>query len=828
MRVKSTGFEQARQVTAGVDAMLRAWFARWYENARSDWCLLAVGGYGRSELCPHSDIDLLIILNGRKRPPEIETILTRLVYPLWDAGWSASYSVRTLRQTLKDAENDFFLRTALLDARFLCGSERLFMRFCDRFEQQSPRTVKRFMFDLGLHNQKRYETFGDASYILEPDLKDGRGGLRDYHGMRWLAKASMGLKDLAALEAHAVIGPLDCHELEAAVDFLLRIRHRLHTIAGRKNDRLDFEYQEIIARELAFEDCSRTLAVEMFMKQFHRSTLTIKSITEAAMLNITMRLRPQHTRRPIARGEHFALDSGCVAFTKPDDVQPLHCLQAFSQVADLGLPLHPQTRAFIREHLQLIPKLRHNGEAKAAFLSILDAPFPESALVSLLETGVLERFIPEFERIKGRIQYDVYHTFTVDMHCIHAVDILRNLEDTEASERVSDRPALLLAGLLHDIGKGHGGDHAQAGGSMAYAIARRLDLTRAQAELVRFLVANHLILSNTALRRDLTDEKVAAELALKMGDSRRLSMLYLLSIADARATGPSGWNDWKASLFHELFHKALTILEKGDLKDPKSITRLDRKWEQLITQAPSELGAKQAGRLWALPQAYILAFDVPEIIAHLQLSALIHTPHDLGIKVTDRGDRSVLTMIAQDRPGLVATLTGLLACRHIDIHRAKVFTWGDGLAVDAFEVTPPWRDYRDWDRLPLLFQRITTGELDLAQEIAAAKPLLRPRRRLKLGHAPRIAIDNATSDFFTLIEVYAEDRLGLLHDITRTMNQLGLDIHRALIANKGDLAADVFYVVNAQGEKIEDEQEREHITDELVKELNHRPLGAPL
>lgn len=789
-----------------MDARIRALFDIHYRHNHDGWCMAAVGGYGREDLCPYSDIDILIILKKRIREAEIQTILGNIIYPLWDAGLNASYSIRTTRQALSDCRSDFFFQTSLLDMRYLCGDERVCSQLTRDLKkaQQGRRAAHRFYHDIDAHNQKRYEKFGDASYILEPDLKDGQGGLRDYHSLIWLAKYTLGLDDIAALEKEGIISPLDRQELDHALDFILRIRFRLHSLTGRKNDRLDFANQEIIARELAFEGCRLKMAVEMLMKQLHRSTLAVKSISTAVFLAIKIRLGLSDSRPPQKLGRGVTLQSGLITFADPDLEHPESLITIFEPLALHAIALHPKARSFIRNNLDLIAKARNHPEAQAAFLRILQGPHAAKTLTLMLELGLLERFIPELEKIKSRIQYDVFHTYTVDMHSIHTIAELRGLTELEpeVNAYVHDREAFFLAGLLHDIGKGHGRDHAQTGAAIAYNIARRLGLPRASAELVRFLVLNHLILAHTALRRDLSEEKVAFEFARKVMDVQRLAMLYLLTIADSKATGESAWSDWKAALLKELYHKTLTILVKGDLKDPHNLSRLDHKWAELIEHIGTAPG--EDGPLWILPQAYILAFDVPAIITHLRASARVQSPRDIQIQVCPTGSRFSLTVIARDRPGLIALLTGILAYRHINIHSAKVFTWLNGLALDVFEVSAPWPDYQAWDQIEELFQRIVDGKLDLSQTIAETRPLIQGHKVLRLSTAPTIVIDNDASDFFTIIEVYAEDRIGLLHAITKAIHAQGLDIHRAIITNKADLAADIFYVVDAQGEKVDD------------------------
>ena len=822
---EASGIAQARKRSQDIDGRIRALFEARYGHDHDGWCITAVGGYGRQDLCPHSDIDLLIILMKRIPQADLQAILSGIIYPLWNEGLSASYSIRTIRQALSDCRSDFFFQTSLMDMRHLCGDTRVSDKLAHGLHKnlQGNRALRQFFSDLSLHSQKRHAKYGDASYILEPDLKDGQGGLRDYHGMLWLAQTVLDIKDPATLETTGIISSLDCRELERALDFLLRLRSRLHTLAERKNDRLHFEYQEIIAREFAFEGCRIKMAVETLMQDLHRSTLAIKSISTAVFTFCRTRLGLADSESPRKLGRDFAVASVMITFADPDPGRPEELITIFEPLAMHDYDLHPMARTFIRNNLNLSAKARSHPSAQRAFLKILELPYASKALTLMLELGVLEHFIPETEKIKGRIQYDVYHTYTVDMHSIHTTAHLKALAalEPEAFAHVRNPAVLFLAGFLHDIGKGHGRDHARTGAGIAYTIARRLDLPRESAELVRFLVLNHLILANTALRRDLSEEKVAFDCARTVQDAQRLSMLYLLTIADSKATGEAAWTDWKAALIKELYYKALMILLKGDLRDPRNVTRLEHKWEALIEHVGVEPAIQEAGGLWVLPQAYILAFDVPTIIEHLRFSGGILTLKDIHVHVAPQGAHFSLTVIARDRPGLIALLTGILASRHINIHTAKVFTWLNGLALDVFEVSPPWPDYDTWDQIAGMFRRIVDLEIDLAKALAGIRPLLKQQRKVCSEATPTVIIDNESSDFFTLIEVYAEDRIGLLHAITEALHVQGLNIHRAIITNKADLAADIFYVVDANGDKIVDEDDQSRIMAALSSAALH-------
>jgi [protein-PII] uridylyltransferase len=809
------------ELTERTDRTITDLFEKRFGGNELGWAIIALGGYGRKELCPFSDVDILLLAHRKTAQGDIEKALKEMMYPLWDNGYTASYSVRTISQALKDSRGDFFFRTSLMDARFICGSQDLFDKLMDAMAADSRfRNARGFLEDMNAHVRKRHEKYGDASYILEPDIKDGYGGLRDYHCLLWVGK----IMSLAGknLDQSGNLSSIDREELDKAVDHLLNIRSLLHKISGRKNDRLSFEYQEALADTMGYKGNGYESGAELFMKHFHRSALTIKSISEAMLASYALALGLLKPARDKLIDSHFSLTAGRVSFTRPQEIlkMPHLIILLFSYMAELGVSMTPQARDQIRNALVIVAEARESIEAKEEFLRIFSCKEPGMALTAMLETGVLERFLPEFESIKGRTQFDVYHTYTTDLHSINTVRELKalQLEEKEIFADLDDIEALYLGAFLHDIGKGYGRPHTETGAPIARNIACWLGLSDDRTELVAFLVRHHLLLPDIAYKRDLSDEKVAIECAQMARDSCTLSKLYLLSVADARATGPRAWDDWKASLLRELYLKAIHSLQRGILRDPMNMIVLEQRWEQLISEVPTELGLRHGGRLWALPQAYILHTELDAIKRHIKLSTRLSSPNDMTIDVQDRGEHASLTIITRDRPGLFAMLTGILTINHLDIVSSKVFTWLDGIAVDEFTVLPPWRGYNQWNKITDQFSLASSGSIDIGEYVSSTNPL-KSFPKISSSSEPTVTVDNELSDFFTLIEVHSPRKFGLLFRIARTITSLGLNIHRAFLSHAGDPCTDVFYVVDESGEKITDGNSRDRIIQEILRAI---------
>jgi len=556
-----------REHTQVIDSHLQQQFKQC--PAAADMALIAVGGYGRRELFPFSDIDLLLLHQGAG-DAALNSAAEAIFYPLWDAGLDVGHSVRTRQQCIGDAAADFFFQVAFLDARLIAGSNQLFQELQSDYQQKFINGQRRnFLEQMIQHREHRLKTFAKHSYLLEPHIKEGRGGLRDIQAIMWTAKTLFGLKDMAAIHEAGILSAAEYKEITGAWEHLIQIRNRLHYLSGRKNDQLFFEHQEEISKQFHYRASTGIRAVEQFMRKVYDNLQTIAVSTDLFFAHVQETIVPPRSAEDDKTLENGIFSRrGCIHLGSRQELRrrPVLILRLFLQAAKTGLPVHHQTRKLITANLDLLAKIQRSAAAGQTFLEILSADQkPPATLEAMLECGVLAAYLPEFAHLKSLAQHDVYHIFTVDYHLIQTVAALKDITaDSHNIFSVIQNPKILfLAALLHDIGKGYGTDHAAKGARLAEETGRRLGLNAGEIKTLVFAIRQHLFLSETALRRDLEDSDLIARCAGIVQSTERLAILYLLSIADAMATGPANWNDWKAALLMELYLKIALFLEKS-------------------------------------------------------------------------------------------------------------------------------------------------------------------------------------------------------------------------------------------------------------------------
>ena len=800
---------------------------------------VAVGGYGRSELCLHSDIDI-IILFGSKIPAAAKRLSDDIFFPLWDLGLDIGYGIRTARDCLTLSRNDFQVLTSMMDARFICGDSPLFLSLTESLYKKvivkKATAFGQWLEDL---DKIRMDSFGDASYLLEPHLKEGIGGLRDYHHLLWLAKAFFRARIPRDLEYLGKLSHKEYRALEENLAFIWLVRNHLHHFSGRRNDRLSFEYQEKIARTLGFQDKKGVLAVEEFLGRLHVCMSSVKEIHHSFVTtHVPKKFRQKKgIQTPdMSQGLHVVhneinFDSAIAILSKP-----FLLMEIFEQSSLLNCLLSMEARRLVREFLYLVDdSFRASHEAIRGFFNILGGKNADS-LNQMFETGFLDAFIPEFARIRDRVQFDAYHTFPVGRHSLEAVRQLKNLPDEKEIillDIFSDLPdpePLFLAALFHDIGK-NGKDHSQRGVHITRKILERFGYDKERAEEVLFLIRHHLLLAETATRRDLNDEKVVVLCARAIRDLERLKMLYLLTWADSRATGPRAWNEWTANLVQELFFKISRILETGELATRGASLKVGKTKAQVGREMEDRMSTGDLNELFeVMPPRYLLNTRPKDIALHLEMfmgfKERLNKHQATAFSVQAREVESEgcweLTFLAKDRPGLFSDVAGVLALNNINILSAQIYTWRDGTAVDIFKVSQPL-DAVDtagtWKRVERGLKQTFTGKLSLEYRLGqkAAPSLLSQVK--KPARPPKVIVDNETSDFFTLIEVFADDRVGLLYLITRCLFDLRLDIRISKISTKGDQVADIFYVRDLDGQKIVDKEQLLEIERSLLHRL---------
>lgn len=792
---------------------------------------VAVGGYGRKDLFLHSDIDVMILF-GAKIPSLAKGLAEEVFYPLWDLGLDLGHGIRGIKDCVNLARDDFEVLTSLMDARFVCGDSPLYFSLMELLQRKAvSRKAAYFARWLEERDKIRMSTFGDASYLLEPNLKEGIGGLRDYHHILWLSKVYFNLLVPRDLEYGGVLSHREYEELRHSLDFIGLVRNHLHHLSGRKNDRLSFEHQERIARILGFQDQGDLLAVEQFLGRLHAVMAAIKSLHRSFVLNhLPKRQSAGNGERTEVLSEAVEFAQGEINFRSATSIvsRPHLLLEAFAWSCRMNRPLSLEAKRLIREFLYLVDEdFRKSREVVRTFLSILGSPHAFETLEQMDELGFLGALIPEFQQVRDRVQFDNYHIYPVGTHLLQSLRNLKNLGKEKnilflsIFSDLSNQEPLLLASLLHDIGK-VGKDHARRGTTLARGILERMGYDEKAAADVLFLISHHLLLAETATRRDLNEEKVIVLCARTIGTVERLKMLLLLTWADSLATGPRAWNNWTENLVLELFFKILHTLEKGELATPDASRRVKGTLQKVRRELADRMDPSEAEALFEnMSPRYVLELDPREMVRHIRVfrefqEGLQHNPSEpfrLDAREEPAEDAWEVLFMAKDRPGLFADLAGVLALHNINILSAHIYTWLDGTAVDIFRVSRPvdpmdveqtWKKVRH--DLTLTFG----GKLSLPYRLAQKSLQSLLARPLKSTRQPEVRVDNESSDFFTLIEVFASDRIGLLHLITHTLFQLRLDIRIAKIATKGDQIADVFYVRDLDGQKIQD---KAHVTE---------------
>lgn len=810
------------------------------EINKNPYAIVALGGYGREEQCVHSDVDLLILF-GKGVPKHAEELIREMIYPLWDIGMDVGYATRSVKECLRLAGGDLNILTPLLNARFVCGMSMLFSDLMTQLMDKIVRKRSEELFKTLVETTRvRHAQYGNSADLLEPNLKEGQGGLRDYHTMLWLARLKHDVRQPRDLEYFGLLSHSEYQDLRGALGLIWDVRNRLHHLCGRKCDQLHFENQIKIAEQLRFKAASGQQPVERFLGELHARMGIVKQ--QHLMLTHELGLAGSRRRPHRAAGpkpmEGLELNAaGMLCFTGPEEIlkRPELLIRIFEEGLHLKAPLSAEARRLVREFAYLLDSdLRASEEIVRAFERLLLAATASEVLDDMLGTGFLQAFIPEFGAIVNRVQYDEYHLFPVDKHLLRTVHMIKRLgEESKGSEplgarlyrELKNKTALLWAALLHDIGKASpDADHSSTGAEIARGILASKGLKPAAVDAAAFLVREHLFLIKTATRRDIHDEETAIACALRIKDTERLKMLYLLTVADAAATGPAAWNDWTSHLLREFFFKVLNILEKGELATEEAVAVIKRKHEALVASAGSAETRAERERIFpVLSPRYLLAVPEPHIAEHIELFRRLG-PADFAwdIRRSPDGSGRTVTICAKDRPGLVASIAGVFTLNNINILDVQVFTWRNHTALDIFEVTPPpdllFEDDK-WRRAEGHLKAVLTGEMDLRSALQPhlQTPRFRKQRAVRKPH--RVRVDNAGSSFFTIVEVFTHDFPGLLYSVTDALFQYGLDIWVAKIATKVDQVVDVFYVRDVNGQKVDDPQRVEDLKKAVLERL---------
>jgi [protein-PII] uridylyltransferase len=805
-------------------------------------CLVALGGYGRREMAPYSDVDLMVLYRpeAAKLVPEF---VRQVLHPLWDIGFQVGHSVRTVQDCLSLGLSDVTVRTSMMEARFLTGNAQLFQEFHAAYLRKVATVGVDKYLDLKLQERRReYEKFGETVYLLEPNVKKSKGGLRDLHVLQWAGLARYQAPTIRELSDRGVLSRQDYVVVSEAREFLLRVRALLHVHAGMAQEILSFDEQVWLAERFGFQDRPHLLAVEQFMQQYYRHTVGLQE----ASSRFVRRCQSQSLWRRLQRwlpaptvDTHF-VQSGD-ALTVPQDARsrvlesPALLLRLFDLARSRRLSIDTALLEDIHRHVEgLSDQGFCQPDVSATFLKILSGPGTAHTLEAMHRAHLLEKMIPVFATVRGLMQFNQYHKYTVDEHSLLAVGKAEALSEDpgvlgEVYREIKRKDLLHLAVLLHDLGKGQEEDHSEVGRRIAEETAIRLGLDEAERRTVMFLVHRHLLMAHTAFRRDPNDEKVVLPFAREVGTPEVLRKLLALTAADIAAVGPGVLTKWKESLLVELYFRTMQEVS-GERQAADAPERLKRIAAEVIEQ-PALRGQTDVSQAWIesqlsqFPLRYAYGTSPRRIAAHLD-----------GIRRLTSGDVLVsadfnealstceyaIVTFNDVIPGIFSKIAGVMAANGLQILDAQILTRQDGVVVDTFQVADP-----DYQGAPPQSRQESIGRM--IRSVLTAKEQIEDvvRRGTRLGavrppsrQPTEVRVDNETSDRYTILDVFADDRQGLLYVMTHAIFSQGLSVHAARISTRLDQAADVFYVTDAQGQKIEDLGQIERIRQGVRQQID--------
>jgi [protein-PII] uridylyltransferase len=816
-------------------------------------CIVATGGYGRGELAPGSDIDLLFV-RPFKQTAWGESVIEFILYMLWDLGLKVGHATRSLAESVRLSKLDITIRTAILEARFLWGDKELYEDLRKKFwNEVAVGTGRDFVEAKLAERDSRHERQGESRYLVEPNIKEGKGGLRDLQTLYWIGKYLYHVYDAADLVEHGVFTRDEYRTFQKAEAFLWNVRVHLHYLLGRAEERLSFDVQPALAAQLGYVDAEKPRrAVEAFMRAYFLVAKDVGDLTRifcAQLEEQHRKVRPSLTRmlpgflKPRGAADDFFVENGRLnanaAVFRQD---PVNILRLF-HIADVkNVDIHPNALRTVTRSLDLITDaVRNDPRANQAFLETLTSRHrPEWALRMMNEAGVLGRFIPEFGHAVGLMQFNMYHHYTVDEHLIRAIGNLAAIERGELKDvnpltsdiikRIQSRNVLYCAVLLHDMAKGLPGDHSDVGAVIAEALCPRLGLTANETKQVAWLVKNHLVMSDTAQRRDISDPKTVRDFVEQVQSPEMLRLLVILTVADIRAVGPGVFNGWKGQLLRELYYAAENMMTGGD-QAPSRGSRVAAAKAALEARLADFTPAQRQKALSRHYDNYWLAFEEDELERHARLMTRADLDGKLLALETISNDFRAITEImlyTPDNAGLFSQLAGAIAMSGGSIVDAKAFTTVDGFALDVFSVQDAEGGaFGDQERLNRLGQTI---EKTLRGEVWPRQQLAKRTQRTKASAfsiRPRINFDNEASRIATVIELECLDRPGLLYDMTQALFEAGLSISTSMIATYGERAVDVFYVRDGFGHKIVHPSRLDAVEKRLRAALAPPPLEAP-
>ncbi|MFC3704223.1 [protein-PII] uridylyltransferase [Devosia honganensis] len=808
--------------------------------------LSAVGGYGRGTLAPGSDIDLLFIL-PYKQTPWGEQVTEYILYMLWDLGQKVGHAVRSVDECIRMARADMTVRTATLEARFLTGDKALFEQLVERFETEiMPGTGPQFIAAKMAERDERHRQMGNSRYVVEPNIKDGKGGLRDLNTLFWIGKYFFAVRTSQGLVEKGVLSPAEYRLFSRAEDFLWAVRCHLHFVTGRAEEKLTFDMQPELARRMGYAERLGMLGVERFMKRYFLVAKDVGDLTRIISASLEFHhakdmdlvgrvLAPFRPGRSHIAGEaDFVLETGRLNIAAPDifEKDPVNLIRMFMVAGREELLFHPDAIKRIRDSLRLIDNtLRNDPRANAHFLAILTSPASvERMLRQMNESGVLGRFVPDFGKIVALMQFNMYHHYTVDEHLIRSVGVMADIANGglcdelplthELLPQLNDTRLLYVALFLHDIAKGRPEDHSIAGARIARRLCPRFGLTPAETDTVAWLIEYHLLMSEIAQSRDIQDPETARAFADVVQSPQRLALLMILTACDIRAVGPGTWTGWKGSLLRALYYATEPLLSGGH----SQVSHVDR-----VEEAKAALAASLAR--W--PEEDVAAYVArhydhywlraePELqVEHARMirtADLAAQPFAGSIRVRAFEGITEVSFYTPDHPRLLSLIAGACTMQDASIIGAQIFSSRDGRAIDTFRLRRSFTSDEDEKvratRIIDTVRQLLQGQRQVLIDLGKVS---RHNRRLRPFEVPaQVSVSNAISEKFTVIEVSGLDRIGLLYALTREISDLSLTIGSAHIGTYGEKAVDVFYVTDLTGQKIDAGARQKKIHDALM------------
>lgn len=789
--------------------------------------IMAVGGYGRAEMAPHSDVDIAFI-TPMKRSPWCEQVIEAMLYLMWDLGLKVGHSSRTISDTMRMAKEDLTIRTALLEGRFLWGDQGVYEELRQRFWAEVARGNERQFLTQKLEERNaRHKRMGDSRYVVEPNVKDGKGGLRDLQTLYWIGKFMHRVESAAELVDVGLFTPAEYSSFRRAEGFLLAVRCHMHVLTDRAEDRLTFDLQSQVAQRMNFAERVGKSAVERFMQYYFLQAKRVGSITGVFLSHLDQKHASKSVRSGFFAGwrsksrEHkgYVIEGGKIR--APGDSwfaeDPVRLIELFQIAEAEGLEIHPETmRQADRDGKLIDGQVRKDPRANAIFLDLLSGRRdPETVLRWMNEAGVFGRFVPDFGRVNAQMQFDMYHHYTVDEHTIRAIGLLSQIERgllendhpraTKQIHKVSSRRALYVAVLLHDIAKGRGGDHSVLGAGVAKRLCPRFGLDAKETELVQWLVLQHLLMSSTAQKRDLTDPKTIEDFVTEVKTLDRLRNLAILTAVDIRAVGPGTWNSWKGQLLGELYDASQERLRLGHMRHGRAerVASRKRAAAELLgdkAQLVEEVGDFLADAYWIAEPEDIIAKN----LVQYEEARRIEEQLSIHCEVDEERGATLVSVIAADHPGLFYRIAGGIHLAGANIIDARIHTALNGYAIDNFLVqdlhAQPFREEAQIVRLKQGIRDALLAHVELVPKLAA-RPLSHSRAKA-FAVAPQVNFDNTASNHFTVVEVTARDRPALLNRLAHALYTANLIVQSAHVTAYGESAADTFYVTDLTGSKI--------------------------